>query len=292
MPERTAISPEKDLLDKLPCQPPEYLRRTGVVTSPLLGYDDAVAGGVWRPRSILRRPPCRNERMQRKLDYTQEEVRGLKEILVALTGSGRNSCFAQYCCGSNWMSEKRCEANQAAWAVYCPNQSATPRSCPCVLMCDTPEQTMAFNCVGGKCEVVCSPPLGGAGGNAVPLSGSGGMSGSDGCATAPNTCATDDDCTTSYYRPPLSSAADCYCADCPVPVNKAMAHDCQSSPTARGSEVFSITTSVKPPESRRCLSGQHGRMREHALLARAPQQVLELGISRLGPDRTQGCFVQ
>jgi hypothetical protein len=28
-----------------------------------------------------------NERMQRKLDYTQEEVRVLKEILAALTGS-------------------------------------------------------------------------------------------------------------------------------------------------------------------------------------------------------------
>jgi hypothetical protein len=32
-----------------------------------------------------------NERMQRKLDYTQEEVRVLKDILVALTGSQRIS---------------------------------------------------------------------------------------------------------------------------------------------------------------------------------------------------------
>ena len=30
-----------------------------------------------------------NERMQRKLDYTQEEVRVLKEIVAALTGNGR-----------------------------------------------------------------------------------------------------------------------------------------------------------------------------------------------------------
>ena len=30
-----------------------------------------------------------NERMQRKLDYTQEEVRVLKEIFAALTGNGR-----------------------------------------------------------------------------------------------------------------------------------------------------------------------------------------------------------
>ena len=35
-----------------------------------------------------------NERMQRKLDYTQEEVRVLKEILVALTGGGRLSFTA------------------------------------------------------------------------------------------------------------------------------------------------------------------------------------------------------
>jgi transposase len=35
-----------------------------------------------------------NERMQRELDYTQEEVRVLKEILAALTGSGRISFTA------------------------------------------------------------------------------------------------------------------------------------------------------------------------------------------------------
>jgi hypothetical protein len=35
-----------------------------------------------------------NERMQRKLDYTQEEVRVLKEILAALTGSRRISFIA------------------------------------------------------------------------------------------------------------------------------------------------------------------------------------------------------
>jgi putative transposase len=35
-----------------------------------------------------------NERMQRKLDYTQEEVRVLKDILVALTGSQRISFTA------------------------------------------------------------------------------------------------------------------------------------------------------------------------------------------------------
>jgi hypothetical protein len=35
-----------------------------------------------------------NERVQRKLDYTQEEVRVLKEIVAALTGGGRISFTA------------------------------------------------------------------------------------------------------------------------------------------------------------------------------------------------------
>ena len=35
-----------------------------------------------------------NERMQCKLDYTQEEVRVLKEIVAALTGNGRLSFTA------------------------------------------------------------------------------------------------------------------------------------------------------------------------------------------------------
>ena len=35
-----------------------------------------------------------NERMQRKLDYTQEEVRVLKEIVAAVIGNGRLSFTA------------------------------------------------------------------------------------------------------------------------------------------------------------------------------------------------------
>jgi hypothetical protein len=69
-----------------------------------------------------------------------------------------SQCFAQYCCGSNWMSKRRCEANQAAWAIYCPNRSSTFIACPCAVICDTPAQTIIFGCVGGKCAVVCSPP--------------------------------------------------------------------------------------------------------------------------------------
>ena len=64
-----------------------------------------------------------------------------------------SQCSAQYCCGSNWMSKRRCEANQAAWAIYCPNQSSTFIECPCAVMCDTPAQTITFGCVSGKCPL-------------------------------------------------------------------------------------------------------------------------------------------
>jgi hypothetical protein len=76
-----------------------------------------------------------------------------------------SQCFAEYCCGSNWMNKRRCEANQAAWAIYCPNQSSTFIDCPCITWCDTPAQTITLGCVGGKCEFVCSPPALGAGGS-------------------------------------------------------------------------------------------------------------------------------
>jgi hypothetical protein len=39
-----------------------------------------------------------NERLQRKLDYTQEEVRVLKEVVAAITGSGRISFTAKQRC--------------------------------------------------------------------------------------------------------------------------------------------------------------------------------------------------
>jgi len=91
-----------------------------------------------------------------------------------------SQCFAEYCCGSNWMSKRRCEANQAAWAIYCPNQSSTFIDCPCITMCDTPAQTITLGCVGGKCEFVCSPPALGAGGSTALPQASGGYTGNDG----------------------------------------------------------------------------------------------------------------
>jgi hypothetical protein len=38
-----------------------------------------------------------SERMQRKLDYTQEEVRVLKEILAAITGGAEVRQFEKQC---------------------------------------------------------------------------------------------------------------------------------------------------------------------------------------------------
>jgi hypothetical protein len=56
-----------------------------------------------------------------------------------------------------------------------------------------------------------------------------GAGGSKCATTAQNACTTDDDCTTSDYRPPISSAADCYCFACGYAVSKTMAVDCQSA---------------------------------------------------------------
>jgi hypothetical protein len=46
-----------------------------------------------------------NERMQRKLDYTQEEVRVLKEILAVITGSGRLPSPQISAVASPWWAE-------------------------------------------------------------------------------------------------------------------------------------------------------------------------------------------
>ena len=61
-------------------------------------------------------------------------------------------CAHSYCCGGMIVSKKRCEANQAAWSSYCPNQSPKDESCKCV-GCDG----QAIGCVGGQC--VCGAIL-------------------------------------------------------------------------------------------------------------------------------------
>jgi hypothetical protein len=69
------------------------------------------------------------------------------------------------------------------------------------------------------------------GGSTGTVGGRGGITNAGGnkCTTGQNTCATDNDCTNSDYRPPISSAADCYCFACGYAVSKTMAVDCQSA---------------------------------------------------------------
>jgi len=80
-----------------------------------------------------------------------------------------------------------------------------------------------------------SPGVGGttvtSGGSTGYTGGTGGIIGAGGnkCTTDQNTCVTDDDCTNSDYRPPISSAGDCYCFACGYAVSKTMAVDCQSA---------------------------------------------------------------
>jgi hypothetical protein len=69
------------------------------------------------------------------------------------------------------------------------------------------------------------------GGSTGSTGGTGGITGAGGnkCTTDQNTCATDDDCTMSDYRPPISSADDCYCFECGYPVANAIVGDCQAA---------------------------------------------------------------
>jgi hypothetical protein len=71
--------------------------------------------------------------------------------------------------------------------------------------------------------------IGTSGGGTTGGTGSTPVAGGSKCATDQNTCVKDDDCTNSDYRPPISSAADCYCFLCGYPVSSALAGDCQSA---------------------------------------------------------------
>ena len=80
-----------------------------------------------------------------------------------------------------------------------------------------------------------SPGVGGttvtSGGSTGYTGGTGGFidAGGNKCTTDQNTCVTDDDCTASDYRPPISSADDCYCFVCGYPVAYAIVGDCQAA---------------------------------------------------------------
>jgi hypothetical protein len=72
-----------------------------------------------------------------------------------------SQCAHSYCCGGMIASKKRCEANQAAWSSYCPNQSPQDDICKCVGC-----EGQAIGCVGGQCGLWCHP-VGDAGGDVV-----------------------------------------------------------------------------------------------------------------------------
>jgi hypothetical protein len=71
-----------------------------------------------------------------------------------------SQCTGTYCCGGPISSKKRCEASQAAWALYCPNQLPKPIVCPCVDLGCTGE---FIGCVGGRCGLWCPPAVDAAG---------------------------------------------------------------------------------------------------------------------------------
>jgi hypothetical protein len=62
-------------------------------------------------------------------------------------------CTGSYCCGGPILTKKRCDANQAAWAAYCPGQSPPVGMCPC-LGCTG----QSIGCVGGQCGLWCHFP--------------------------------------------------------------------------------------------------------------------------------------
>jgi hypothetical protein len=106
------------------------------------------------------------------------------------------------------------------WLAITVALSLTGPACLRTPMAEQQEVTMNTSGTGGT-----------GGGTTGTMGGAGGSpdANSKKCATNQNTCATDDDCTIGDYRPPISSAADCYCFICGYPVSKTMAADCESA---------------------------------------------------------------
>jgi hypothetical protein len=97
------------------------------------------------------------------LDSCSSNADCLSSCIWITAPTTSNECTANYCCGMTWLSQKRCDANRAAWATYCPNQAPTSFPCPCVQLC----QNETFSCIGGQCSTSCTPVVasGGASGN-------------------------------------------------------------------------------------------------------------------------------
>jgi len=93
------------------------------------------------------------------LDTCASDADCLTSCIWVTVPTDSSQCTALYCCGMTWLSKKRCEANQAAWSSYCPNQSPQLGECPCAEQC-TGE---VFACVGGRCASLCPLPIDAAG---------------------------------------------------------------------------------------------------------------------------------
>ena len=87
------------------------------------------------------------------MDSCSSDADCLSSCIWITAPTDSSQCTAQYCCGMTWLGRKRCDANRAAWASYCPNQSPTSFPCPCVAMCDHER----FACIGGRCTAACPP---------------------------------------------------------------------------------------------------------------------------------------
>jgi hypothetical protein len=91
------------------------------------------------------------------LDTCSSDADCLTSCIWTTAPENSSHCTAFYCCSNTWLSKKRCEANQAAWASYCPNQSPKREDCPCLAQC----LGEVFACVGGRCAPLCPIPVGG-----------------------------------------------------------------------------------------------------------------------------------
>lgn len=87
------------------------------------------------------------------LDSCSSDADCLSSCIWVTAPIDSSQCTAFYCCGMTWLSKKRCEANQAAWAFHCPNQSPQLMVCPCVELC----LGDVFSCVAGQCTDWCPP---------------------------------------------------------------------------------------------------------------------------------------
>jgi hypothetical protein len=87
------------------------------------------------------------------LDSCSSDDDCLSSCIWITAPTDSSQCTAFYCCGMTWLSKKRCEANQAAWASYCPSQSPQLMECPCLMLC----LGEAFSCVAGQCDLTCPP---------------------------------------------------------------------------------------------------------------------------------------